>query len=397
MKRTISILLSVIIVISLTFSTPYAFADQKTKGKCGAKVSYSLDTKTGLLTISGKGKMENFTAVWTTENPSPFYSLSKQIKKVEVKSGVTYIGSYTFSSCRKIKTVSLPESVKKIGSDAFAGCSALKKINLPKKIKIIPEGCFSSCGKLEKITLPKGLKRIEASAFSGCGGISSVKLPKSTEFIGHYAFCDCSKLKEIKIPKNCIAEESAFDCSNITYAEFENGSKIISESVFYQSDLSSVYIPKSIEVIWSSSLYCRPDIYYQGTKKDMKKIDILDHTDPEYGEPFYNNEYKTLNDLGKVYCNTSLSIKIPSVKKGKKGKSTYKVSVNKQKNIEGFEIEYSKDLYNAKVKTKATKGNTFTLKKLKKKTKYRYRVRAYKKINGVKKYSRWSEAKTFKL
>ncbi len=396
MKRIISIFISTFLIFTLIFTSVPAIAAQKNGGKCGAKVSYSLNKKTGVLTVSGKGKMDNYDNYWNSGNNSPFEKYSKEIKKVEIKSGVTYIGEYAFCNCEKIKKITLPESVKAFGKYAFSNCRSLAEITLPKKLTVIPEGCFSSCVNLKSVKLPGSVKSIEPGAFSCCWELTSVKLPKGLKHLRFCAFEICGKLKEIKIPKGCIAESCAFECDELDYAEFENGSEIIDDRVFCDGELKSVYIPKSVKVIWINSFNSGTDIYYQGSKKDSEKIDILDSVDYESGWPHYNNEYDSLSKLGKVYYNTSLAVKIPSVKKISKGKSTIKIDVKQQSSANGYELEYRKK-YDSSQKTKTTKGNSFTLKKLKKGVKYCYRIRAYKIVKGKKVYSRFSKEKTVKL
>ena len=60
MKKIISLFLSVAMLLSIVSVVDFsAFADVKT-GKCGDNVTYSLDTETGVLTISGSGNMKNY-------------------------------------------------------------------------------------------------------------------------------------------------------------------------------------------------------------------------------------------------------------------------------------------------------------------------------------------------
>lgn len=110
-KKLISILLSVIMVLSsLTVTNFFAYADDLTTGSCGNNVSYSFDSATGTLTISGTGPMTNYT--WSSH--SPFYG-NANIETVIINDGVTTIGRYSFEGCSGIVDVSISESVSKIG------------------------------------------------------------------------------------------------------------------------------------------------------------------------------------------------------------------------------------------------------------------------------------------
>ena len=86
MKKVISLFLSVAMLLSIVSVVDFsAYASVKT-GKCGDNVTYSLDTETGVLTISGTGKMTDY-----SYSSSPFCNDTK-IKVVTIDYGVTSIG-----------------------------------------------------------------------------------------------------------------------------------------------------------------------------------------------------------------------------------------------------------------------------------------------------------------
>ena len=78
-----------------TSSTITASAESTaTSGKCGENVSWKL--KDGVLTISGTGKMTDYSD--DDDNRSQFYGRD-DIKSVVIKSGVTSIGNEAFTLC----------------------------------------------------------------------------------------------------------------------------------------------------------------------------------------------------------------------------------------------------------------------------------------------------------
>ena len=83
-------------------------------GNCGENVTWSFDSKTGELVISGTGEMKNYDAY---SHSSPFES--SYIKTVIIESGVTSIGSYAFSYCDSLTSVTIGSSVTSIGYYAF--------------------------------------------------------------------------------------------------------------------------------------------------------------------------------------------------------------------------------------------------------------------------------------
>ena len=61
MKKILSLILSLVMLLSVTAGLNLtAKAETANSGKCGENVTYSLDSSTGELTISGTGKMDDY-------------------------------------------------------------------------------------------------------------------------------------------------------------------------------------------------------------------------------------------------------------------------------------------------------------------------------------------------
>ena len=91
---------------------------------------------------------------------------------------------------------------------------------------------------------------------------------------------------------------------------------------------------------------------------------------------------------------------VPKLKKAKKGKKRLTAVWKTVASVDGYVLQVSlKKNFNKKktytVKNQSTSEKTAT--GLKSKKKYYVRVRAYKKINGKKKYSKWSNVKAVKV
>ncbi|MGN1320599.1 MAG: hypothetical protein ACI4U6_05745, partial [Acutalibacteraceae bacterium] len=86
LKKLFSIMVSLAILIAC-IPTVSVFAETL-DGTCGENVTWSLDTDTGVLTISGSGDMSNYD--WS--NDAPWYSQRSSIKSVSIENGVTSIG-----------------------------------------------------------------------------------------------------------------------------------------------------------------------------------------------------------------------------------------------------------------------------------------------------------------
>ena len=75
-------------------------ADVVESGTCGTNLTWSLDDE-GVLTISGEGKMANY----TEDSTAPWYSKRTQIKNVVIEDGVTSIGKYAFYNYKSSQSI----------------------------------------------------------------------------------------------------------------------------------------------------------------------------------------------------------------------------------------------------------------------------------------------------
>ena len=99
-------------------------------GKCGDNLTWSLDTDTGVLTISGTGYMYN----WSSDTNVPWYSNRSSIKTVVIGDSVTSIEDLAFFDCTSLTSVTIPDSVTRIGYEAFGGCIRLTSITNPDSV-----------------------------------------------------------------------------------------------------------------------------------------------------------------------------------------------------------------------------------------------------------------------
>ena len=90
-------------------------ANAKRAGTCGPDLRWYL-TDNGVLTISGKGKMNDY----SFDNRSPWYKYD--IKRIIIGDGVTTIGEFAFTNCSTLTSVTIPNSVTEIGEFAFNNC-----------------------------------------------------------------------------------------------------------------------------------------------------------------------------------------------------------------------------------------------------------------------------------
>ncbi len=239
-------------------------------GTCGDNLTWSLDTETGLLEISGSGSMSSFTfyGAKVKKTDAPWFEYSSYIKTVNITSGVTNIGMAAFAFCSSIERVTISDSVSSISIFSFFDCDSL-----------------------EEIVLSDGLERIENSAFYSCDNLQSINIPDSVTSIDSGAFGG-SKLMYITVEANnqyYSSDENGvlFNKNKTELIQYPEGktetSYIIPDGVTTicgfggSNNLTSITIPKSVTTIGNSafrSCYSLTDVYYSSTEDDWNKISI---------------------------------------------------------------------------------------------------------------------------
>lgn len=121
-------------------------------GENGDNLTWKL-TEDGTLTISGEGRMENYSyAQQGTQyrSTAPWGTRWNRVLSLRIESGVTNIGNAAFFGCSSLTSTTISEGVTSIGSWAFYSCG-LTYITLPTSIEGIGTTAFSSCSDLKDI------------------------------------------------------------------------------------------------------------------------------------------------------------------------------------------------------------------------------------------------------
>ena len=107
------------------------------------------------------------------------------------------------------------------------------------------------------------------------------------------------------------------------------------------------------------------------------------------------NTNTTADNAAKVSLikQSKVSLKTAKNTKGRKLTASWK----KASNADGYQIQYAPNKKFKKAKSQTVKSTSVKLKKLKKKTTYFVRVRAYKTVDGKKVYGKWSSVKKVKI
>lgn len=256
-------------------------------GSIGDGLSWSL-SRSGALTISGSGKMPDFSSV---ANAAPWDKQKDKIQSVVIESGVQSISAGAFSGCTALEKVSISETVTQIDLNAFDGCTSLaafevaegnkaflsvggvlfsadkellrcpvgksadytvpsgtvaiaggafkdyaklESLVIPDSVTAIGESAFENCAALKRITLPKNITKLEASCFSGCTALAEIALPDGLKALGEKAFSGCAALKSVRIPAEVtvIPTEAFSGCSSLESITIPKSVSHINERAF---------------------------------------------------------------------------------------------------------------------------------------------------------------------
>ena len=246
MKRTFWLSLLLVLILGTLFC---GTADADSRGTWG-NLSWTLDGN-GTLTISGSGKMKNFSP---DEYKAAWKQYREDIREIIIGNGITTISSQAFSECDKAASVTIPESVTRIESQAFEENNSLTSVLIPKNVSFIGDSAFAWCGKLASIQvdennpyycssdgvlynkdksaliicpiaktsiiIPDSVRTLGKVAFFHCRNLIEVNLPVGVEAIPVQCFEGCSSLSSIVIPCSVTSIGfAAFDfCTNLTEA-----------------------------------------------------------------------------------------------------------------------------------------------------------------------------------
>ena len=186
--------------------------------------TWEFDPGTGIMTISGSGKMDDYINPFDDESEgkiAPWWDIKDQITAVVIGDGVTYVGDYAFMLANtesltlgknvnsignrafyanKLTEVVIPDSVEVIGDYAFSNNDDLADVTFGRDLQTIGDSAFCACN-LRSVVFPDSVIKIGGFAFSENNDLSSVEFGENLDFIGEYAFLNCD-LTEVEIPQS---------------------------------------------------------------------------------------------------------------------------------------------------------------------------------------------------
>ncbi len=316
-------------------------------------------TKSGTLTISGKGDMPDFNFGNPSISNRPWNDNIGSVQKIIIEDGVTSIGSNAFREC-DVYSVSIPKSVKKIGDDAFRECRKISYVYL-EGVVTIGERAFQSCDNIRGVTLPACINEIGSGAFFQCQELVSVGFDPDTESVtvGDDIFNSCWRLMDVTLPKtmNQIGKNMFYNCMVLPGLVIPEGVTSIGERAFSSCrGMTTVFIPKSVTQIGMAAFSnsALKTVYYGGSEAEWKNIQKIGDTatvlskvtlyydiDPE---PRLTPDTKTVYKVGEAFDKDGSCVNIATKTISLSDKDVMGFD-SKQEGVTTIAVTLGKDIY----------------------------------------------------
>ncbi len=274
MKRTISLILSLIILIG-AFSILPASAKKKSKTHTSGKYTYIVKNGTAKLTsYSGKEetvKLPNKLGKYKLTEIDEYAINNSKTKTVVIPKTVKKIIPFAFGSYGKIKKISVAKDNKYYSSDKsgvlynkkktvlvyFPINKKVKSYTAAKTVKEIGESAFDGAYYLKNVNLPEGLKKIGLRSFGDCK-IKSINFPSTLQEIGELAFIGC-KFKSLAFPASLkvIGKRAFVFDDDVTSVTLNEGLEQINSGAFAGNALTSVTIPSTVKKLSLYAFDCK--------------------------------------------------------------------------------------------------------------------------------------------
>lgn len=216
---------------------------------------------------------------------------------------VTAISNNAFYYCGELTRVVIPEGVESIGNEAFASCWSLEDVNIPSSVSNIGTNAFGMCSELSRVVIPDGIETIKEWTFGNCYRLREVSLPEGLKTIEGGAFYN-SGLTTIFIPASVqyIGAWAFSECNMDRMVMEGEVPPFVEETEYDPFDPSNVayylLVPKGCKEIYSATApwgsftdiresasdFVRDGFYYNVIDEAERKVEVT--------YPFINNRYE---------------------------------------------------------------------------------------------------------
>lgn len=249
--------------------------------QCTNLKTVSLDTANSKLTKIGRYSFAYCEKLTGFDIPSSLKELEEfvfaycsSLKKIIIPDTVEKIDISAFRMCTNVTEIKIPGTVKEASEFALFGCDKVITAELPismvtlanlqrsddlETLVIVDDGstelpdkdALNEKKKLKKVVFPDSLTSIPRAFCRSVSALEEVKLPANLKIISNASFSKCTNLKTIDLP-DTVTEIGAFafaDCTSLKDFTIPDGIKSIGEEAFYNSGITSLVVPESVETI----------------------------------------------------------------------------------------------------------------------------------------------------
>ena len=210
---------------------------------------------------------------WSGSGDMPWNSYKPKIKTVEIKKGITSIGTFAFYRCNILESITIADSVEVINNGVFKYCPNLKSLHLPANLTTIGEENVYQCYSMETISIdpsnekfmvednvlftkdkkqlvlyppgnkrtsysiPEGVKTIGKYAFQSTKYLTDVIFSNTITYVDIGAFQEASALKNVQLSSSVLSFNSLVfqNCESFKSIQFNTSMTEINDYTFYIS------------------------------------------------------------------------------------------------------------------------------------------------------------------
>ncbi len=409
-----------------------------------ARTSYTTPQSVASIEYSaftGSGKLTSVTitsGVKSIEDGA--FAQCINLANVTLSNGITSIGGYAFADCGRLTGITIPASLTNIGEAAFAGCGRLAAIQVAAsntsfasqdgvlfnkaKTQLVQYPCGNGRG---TYTVPGSVTRIGVTAFLASNYLTSVTIPASVTTIDDWAFFSCERLGKAYFLGNAPAmgEEVFDECRFDFSVGYVQGKKGFSNP-WYGYPASAYAVPaapgsfgavsasySSVKLTWAAVSGANGYEVYRATSSTgayTKIATITNGSTTAYtnagltmGSTYYYKvrAYRKMGD-NTLYGGYSAvksakpALAAPAVKAAATSYCSVKLTWGAVAGAGGYEVYRATSAGGAYTKVITTAALSHTNNGLATGTRYFYKVRAYRTVNGVKVYGSYSAVQSAK-
>ncbi len=248
----------------------------------------TMDNGKYLLSIEGKGEVKSMSL-----ETLPWEEYRSKIEKVDVKYGVTTLGSYSLSNLTNVKQIVLPSTVESIQQTTFKHTNSYDEIVIDGSNFVYVEGILYNAAKSiiyttsakripSKIVIPGTVNNISQYAFEN-STVKEVTFLKSNIMIQEGVFYNATKLERIitedSFGTTRIGASGFEGCINLKEIELSQNMRVISDRAFYDCrSLTNIVMGKKIMRIDGDEVFTNigadaesNNVYYYQSNYEMSE------------------------------------------------------------------------------------------------------------------------------